>query len=92
MPNASSIRTQKWLREGGWKECEQRCHMCEWIGDPDTAQTCDMCRAKNCLSIVLPKMTCQSCGWHGHPKYLQECRKCMSVDKPALESVDISVK
>src|SRR6056297_633168 len=78
--NASSDVTQKWLREGGWKVCPQRCHQCEWIGFPDTEQTCDMCRAQHCLSLVLPEKTCQNCGWHGHPKYLQVCRRCTSVD------------
>ena len=81
MSNGGSTFGEKGLRDGDWELWPQRCHVCEWVGYPDTPQTCDRCASQKCLSVVLPKKVCQSCGWYGHPEYLQECPQCGSVDK-----------
>ena len=30
-----------------------RCHLCEWIGNPDSPQRCPECDSQNVLSLLL---------------------------------------
>ena len=78
--NVGSCTAEMDQRNGNVRFEHQRCHRCEWVGDPDYPQICPMCYAKNCLSIVLEKKTCNACRWHGHPEYVQECPACGEVN------------